>query len=66
MDFPHPDGPISAWTRWAWNPSDTLFTAVNFPYIAVSLSVSTRIVTGAAVGGRRAGRRRAQGGVSHC
>src|SRR5687768_1275607 len=42
VDLPQPEGPMSACTRWASNPSETLFTAVNFPYIAVSLSVSIR------------------------
>src|SRR5687767_1129879 len=40
VDFPHPDGPISACTLLGANESDTPFTAVNFPYIAVSLSVT--------------------------
>src|ERR671923_1999209 len=44
VDLPQPDGPISAWTRLLSKASDTPFTAVNFPYIAVSLSVATRIV----------------------
>src|SRR3954462_2028703 len=40
--LPQPDGPISACTRLAGNSSDTFFTAVNFPYMAVSLLVAIR------------------------
>src|SRR5690606_32404705 len=42
VDLPHPDGPISACTRCGAKRSETPFTAVNFPYIAASLSVSIR------------------------
>src|SRR5687768_4260968 len=42
VDLPHPDGPMSACTWFGANASDTPFTAVNFPYIAVSLSVAMR------------------------
>src|SRR5215210_7179583 len=53
VDLPQPDGPISACTRLVSKPSETPFTAVNLPYIAVSLSVSIRIV--AVWGGRWTG-----------
>src|SRR5581483_3254633 len=42
VDLPQPDGPISACTRFDSNASETFFTAVSFPYIAVSLSVAIR------------------------
>src|SRR5690349_4917728 len=48
VDLPQPDGPINACTRLGENPSDTLFTAANFPYIAVSFSVTTRSAAWAA------------------
>src|SRR4051794_11871724 len=57
VDLPQPDGPISAWTRLAGKASETPFTAVNFPYIAVSLSVSMRTrggISAAGTGGRAA------------
>src|SRR6266511_3745234 len=44
VDLPQPDGPINACTRLVSNARETPFTAVNLPYIAVSLSVSTRTV----------------------
>src|SRR4051794_37144312 len=44
VDLPQPDGPISACTRLLSKPRETPFTAVNLPYMAVSLSVSTRMV----------------------
>src|SRR5512146_963960 len=47
VDFPQPDGPISACTRLATKPSETFFTAVNLPYIAQSCSVRTRSAAGA-------------------
>src|SRR5712691_433408 len=50
VDLPQPDGPMSACTRLLSNARETPFTAVNLPYIAVSLSVSTRTV--AVRGGR--------------
>src|SRR5215210_3778506 len=50
VDFPQPDGPISACTRLAVKPSETPLTAVNLPYIAVSLSVSIRMRVGATPG----------------
>src|SRR4051812_9116826 len=58
VDLPQPDGPIKACTRRGGKARLTPFTAVNLPYIAVSLSVSTRPRTpsggaaGAAAGGR--------------
>src|SRR3954447_23068576 len=58
VDLPQPDGPISAWTRLLEKPSETPFTAVNLPYIAVSLSVSTCTLDAApadTVGGRVGG-----------
>src|SRR5689334_10212339 len=48
VDLPHPDGPISACTRLGAKVSDTLLIATNFPYIAVSLSVTMREVASAA------------------
>src|SRR3954447_15391397 len=42
VDLPHPEGPISAWTRLGAKVSDTDFTAVNLPYMADSLSVTLR------------------------
>src|SRR5688500_1782951 len=64
VDLPQPDGPISAWTRLARKPTDTLFTAVNLPYIAVSLSVSTRTaVSGAAAAGLGGATRRAASAI---
>src|SRR6476469_1149643 len=42
VDLPQPDGPIKACTRRGGKARLTPFTAVNLPYIAVSLSVSTR------------------------
>src|SRR5688500_1164423 len=59
VDLPQPDGPIRACTWWARKPSETLFTAVNLPYIAVSLSVSTRTAAGVAVAGGGGAVRRA-------
>src|SRR5690242_6843348 len=53
VDFPQPDGPISAWTRLAVNPIETPFTAVNLPYMAVSVSVSIRTRAGAGRAGAR-------------
>src|SRR3954470_6274180 len=53
VDLPQPDGPIRACTRRGGKARLTPFTAVNFPYIAVSLSVSTRprtLSAGAAAG----------------
>src|SRR6185437_1031794 len=47
VDLPQPDGPISACTRLAVKLSETPFTAVNLPYIAVSLSDSIRTRGGA-------------------
>src|SRR3954451_21098323 len=47
VDLPQPDGPIRACTRRGGKARLTPFTAVNFPYIAVSLSVSTRPRTAA-------------------
>src|SRR5690242_20376633 len=47
VDLPQPDGPIKACTRWAVNLRDTPLTAVNLPYMAVSLSVSIRAGAGA-------------------
>src|SRR5690606_38060540 len=43
--LPHPEGPISAWTRLAASDIDTFLTAVNLPYIALRLSVRTCGVT---------------------
>ncbi len=40
VDLPQPEGPIRACTWLGAKPSDTPFTAVNLPYIAVSLSVA--------------------------
>src|SRR5574338_1414495 len=45
VDLPQPDGPISACTRFGAKRSDTLFTAVNLPYIAVRRSVSIWMVS---------------------
>src|SRR3954463_12954336 len=42
VDFPHPDGPISACTRLGGKLSDTDLTAVKLPYMAESLSVTMR------------------------
>src|SRR5688572_1067731 len=45
VDLPQPDGPIRACTRLGTKPRDTPLTAVNLPYIAVSLSVTMRAVS---------------------
>src|SRR5512132_2578576 len=50
VDLPQPEGPIRAWTWLLSKASDTPLTAVNLPYMAVSLSVSTRIRRGFVVG----------------
>ncbi len=42
VDLPQPEGPISAFTLLLANVSVTFFTAVNLPYMAVSLSVPSR------------------------
>src|SRR5947209_2688339 len=42
VDFPQPDGPMSACTWLDAKDSVAPFTAVVLPYIAVSLSVSIR------------------------
>src|SRR6476646_5791381 len=42
VDFPQPDGPMSACTWFDANDRVAPFTAVVLPYIAVSLSVSIR------------------------
>src|SRR5215208_6161969 len=55
VDLPQPEGPISACTRLAGKLMETPFTAVNLPYIAVSLSVSTRTRGGAPAAGAGAG-----------
>src|SRR6476661_10764086 len=47
VDLPQPDGPMRACTRLAVKLSETPFTAVNLPYMAVSLSDSTRTRGGA-------------------
>src|SRR5918998_5429217 len=49
VDLPHPDGPIRACTWCGAKPSETPFTAVNLPYMTVSLSVA--IFGAAAVAG---------------
>src|SRR6476646_778369 len=51
VDLPQPDGPMRACTRLAVKLSETPFTAVNLPYMAVSLSDSTRTRGGAAAAG---------------
>src|SRR5690348_12170841 len=47
VDLPQPEGPISACTRLAVKLRETPLTAVNLPYIAVSLSDSIRTRDGA-------------------
>src|SRR6185369_6529965 len=42
VDLPQPEGPINALTLLLAKVSVTFFTAVNLPYIAVSLSVPSR------------------------
>src|SRR5918992_2033897 len=42
VDLPHPEGPIRAWTRLGEKRSETSFTAVKLPYMALSWSVTTR------------------------
>src|SRR5918994_1952582 len=42
VDLPQPEGPIRACTRLGVKLSDTSFTAVKLPYMALSLSVTTR------------------------
>src|SRR4051812_39270170 len=44
VDLPQPDGPIRACTRLGGKASETPLTAVNFPYMAESLSVTMRAV----------------------
>src|SRR5215208_4695419 len=42
VDLPHPEGPMSACTRLPGKLRETPFTAANFPYMAMSLSVTMR------------------------
>src|SRR3954466_6420215 len=53
VDLPHPEGPISAWTRLGAKLRDTDFTAVNLPYMAESLSVTMRGCRAVSCSGRR-------------
>src|SRR3982751_1658804 len=59
VDLPQPDGPISAWTRLAGNPSETFFTAVNLPYMALSFAVSNTTGPSTGLGWRSVSRLRA-------
>src|SRR5512135_2101955 len=56
VDLPQPDGPMSACTWLDANDSVTFLSAVVFPYMAVSLSVSTRAGTSAIGDGAAADR----------
>src|SRR5215217_2383752 len=48
VDFPQPEGPMSACTRLGGKLNETSFTATNSPYMAESFSVTIRGASGAA------------------
>src|SRR5918993_657701 len=63
VDLPQPEGPIRACTRLGGKLSVTSFTAVKLPYMALSLSVTTRATPLGATISRSGGGRRASSGI---
>src|SRR5918999_6350872 len=63
VDLPQPEGPIRAWTRLGEKLRETSFTAVKLPYMALSLSVTTRATPLGAVISRSEGGLRASSGI---